>query len=332
MHKKNEFIDMKRAIDSCKYLSDKYAGAYKAGATIDEVATTIANIRDDFHKSGFIVANTYTVTTNYFTADDSKVCTSVSFTIKPTSKAAYNTPAMKGSFSLVYNDKFYDSLVKGLASWFDRYNHMVLVYDNLAELNSIFTAAVEKGSIPFTVKFDIGEGILDASDTSIVLGVSEDVLIELAKAPAFSDSTGSVRDAYIESLADFLKGCPQPYSIVKQNNNLIKPLGVFSRRTIKKLLRENVATRRVEYARTGLGFYGNDDYFCVIEKTCITAEEAADAKNEGKLVIENTKATKAEKAANLTHILVSYKVSPFNDLGIVNVDIKDVPGVLAANN
>jgi hypothetical protein len=331
MHKKNEFIEMKRATDSCKYLADKYASSYKAGATVDDVATVIASIRDDFHKSGFIVANTYTVVTNYFAAEGTKECSSVSFTVKPTSKAAYNTPAMKSSFSIVYNDKFFATLIDGLASWFDKYNHMVLVYDNLAELNDVFATAVQRGEIPFTVAFDLGEGIIDASDTSIVLGIAESVLTELALAPAFSDVTGTVRDAYIDNLADFLKGCPQPYTIVKQNNNLIKPLGVFSRRTIKKLLRENVATRRIEYTRTGTGFYGNDDYFCVISKVCVTDEAAEAAKKDGKLVIKNNNPTKSEAAANLNNILVTYKISPFNDLGIVEKNIADVPGVLAAN-
>lgn len=332
MHKYKEFTEMKKASDSCQYLVDKYEKAYKPGATVDEVAAIIADIREDLNRSGFISAREYSLSPSFYTTADGTACSSVGFTIKPTSKAAYNTPVMKNTFSLAYGEKFIPAFIDALANWFDKCRSLTLLYDNLAELNAVFAAAIELGEIPFTVSFDIGSGILAASDGGIVLGISDTLLMELSNAPAFNDEMADmVREDYIKNLADFFKSIPQPYLIVKQNHSLIKPLGIFSRRTVRKMLRENVATRRIEYVRTGHGFHDTDDYFCVVAKTPCTAEEAEQFKRDGKTVIENKNASKSEKAKGLTSILVDFLISPFNDMGVVDVAVKDVPGVFDAN-
>ena len=208
------------------------------------------------------------------------------------------------------------------------------MYDNVADIQAIFDEAVTLAEVPFTVGIDIGEDIIDVSDKHIVLGLSQTVVQTISKISYYNEVIPTAKEAYIAQLAEVLKACAKPTDIVKQNTSITKELGVFSRKSLVKLIR-NIVTRRVAYTRVGQGYFGNDDYFTVIEKVLLTEEEeakAVKAENGEAYIIDNTNATIAEKNAGKTKILVKFRVSPFNDNNeTVAVDIKTIPGIVSAN-
>lgn len=309
-----------------EYLKNKFT--YNAKDTADTIASNIEAILDIFR----IGAPKFIITPSYYVKEDGSF-ESASFTIRPSSKADCTVATLKRTFNVYAGQNLYSIFVDNLADWTNLYHDVNFMYENIADLQEAFDEVIAKENIPFSVKLDVGEGIVDLSDNSITVGLSEETVMTIVKLPLYNTVVGEAREVYKAELANTLKACAKPMDLVKQNTKITKELGIFSRKSIVKLIRKRV-TRKIEFTRVGEGYIDTPEYFAVISKVLMTDTEAAEllAKNPDAFVIDNTNSTSAEQKAGKSKIYVSYKVSPFNDnRETLDIDIKTIAGVLSAN-
>lgn len=323
MYANSEFTKGTKAVEALKNLKEQYK--YE-GEALPVVQERVNDLIQSAQGSGFVPQ---LVVHSSWSTDDNGKFTEAAFTVRPTAKVCADAKNYKDSFHIVVTDKFYAHFVSYLALWADNYMLHSKYHANLNLLETVVAEALEAAEVPFKVHFKIGSGVLDVSDTEITFGISMPVIENLATSDLFYTLIPGNLEVVRAGFAEAIKGCAKPIDMVKLNNYILKSLGVYSRKSYKSLIRDNV-TRKVEFSRVGTSYIDTPDYFAVIEKTAITPEDAAALTDA--YVVENTTATSAEKAAGKTKVLVAFKVSPFNaDGASVDVDIKSVPNVVKAN-
>jgi hypothetical protein len=285
----------------------------------------------DIYASGF--APKLVITPSYYTVGE-EVFDSANFTIRPSSKASCTAPELKSSFTVYAGADCYADFVAKFTAWLDKYTTTEMLYANIVELQKVWDEAIAENEVSFVVKFTRGVGIVDVSDKYIVLGLSDDVIIHtIPDLPCFNAVLTYRYDNYKTAVADALKACAKPIDITKQKVVYFKQLGISSRKGTAKLIRKNV-TRNVAYTRLGVCYAETDEYFTVIEKKLVTDAEAEAIKTEipDAYIVENAGGSRSEKEAGKTKVYIAFKVTPFNaDRETVTVDIKDIPGIVTAN-
>lgn len=305
-------------------LKTKYT--WHEGATVSEVSENLAQLEYIIN-----IGNVpKTIVTRSWYKGENETFASVTYTLKPSSKASCTDPCLRKTFKVDAGPNMYIDFVNEYLSWVDRYNDVAKMYENLATLQEVVDEIVAENNIPFSVKFVLGTGIEDITDDSITLGIKEGIVTTLAQLPLYNTVVKGPAENYKKLIAETLKACAKPIDVVKQNTTVMKNLGVFSRKSAVKLIRKNV-TRNIAFTRVGTGYYDCDEYFTVIDKKLLTDAEAANLP-EGTYVIDNNGASAAEKKAGKTKVAITYRVSPFNENGETkDIDIKSIPGIIDAN-
>lgn len=189
--------------------------------------------------------------------------------------------------------------------------------------NAIVADIIEENEIPFSLKFVVGSGIIDATDDSAVIGLSASVVRGLADLPLFDRSFYERSEAYYNSFADVLKGLTKPFEIVKSLDRIVKnDLQIYTRKGVDKLIR-NFVKHKLENLRVGVGYYEQKETladgkqktiaFALVERKAVTAEEAAVVEtSENVLVTENSKGNKKELADGKTKIVSRFILHPYS--------------------
>lgn len=232
------------------------------------------------------------------------------FTVKPSSKNALSVDACKHEFKLIAGVNFYDSFIEEMIKWFSNYDYLTVVEANLDELNGKIAEIIEANEIDKVVEFTLGSGIVDATDTYVKVGLELSVIQNLSTLPLFDENTVERAEAYTESIVDLLTELNRPCDIVKTKGLLTRDLGIYSRRGVHKMLRD-FTNRKVEFVRTGVGYVDTEEVFAVVSRVAVK-EDALEELPEGAVVTEIVEPTSKERKAGLTHIVSTYKVSPFN--------------------
>lgn len=283
-------------------------GNFKFTGVVNEVNDILEEIRYKLQ----IVGNApdYVLTRAIYEDDNGKVI-SAKFTVRPASKYALEIADCKKSFTINACEDFFDKFIEEMANWFDEYLVLVKYNANIGELNTVVVEVIEANEIPYDVKFTLGEGIIDASDNHVVIGLSTEVVEDLASLPLFDKSLEVRVESYKAAIAELLKQCDRPYEIVKQKTLVTKNLGIYSRRAVNKLIRVFV-NRNIDHVRTGVGYVETDEYFAVVEKTAVTENDLETIDTTNVLIIDNANASSVEKKAGETKIVVGFRIAPFN--------------------
>ena len=250
--------------------------------------------------------------------NDFEVC---KFVIRPNIKYALKSNEMKTSFVLAKNDLFVKELITNLISWVSDYNYYLYLEYNIEKLNKVIESIIATTDTHWSLQFNIGEGILDISDTHIVLGISDTIACNINELGLFSEDD-YWKNLYIEKFKNVLKECNRPYDILKSKSEFTNDLGIYNRKSINKLIRKCVK-RRIECVRVGVGYLEDNYTFALIEKVAVSKSELKniDVDNSNIIVIDNDKPTVIEKKEKLTKIVISYKLMPFEKRTNTYLDI-----------
>lgn len=272
----------------------------------------------------------YVLTRALYDNGDGVTLKSARFVVRPAVRDELEVAELKKQFTINAGEDFFDKFIFEMAHWFDVYQYHKQLQVNVDELNAVVAEIIEENEIPFTVKFSLGDGLLDASDKHAVIGLSAETIASLSELALFDENMESRRNGYKARILETLKEVTKPYELVKVKSTVTKDLGIYSRRSLNKLMRQFV-NRKIEFVRVGTGYLETDTVFAVIDKVAVTEEELAQMDTTNALVIDNVEASSKEKEAGKTKIVVSYRVSPFNkeDGTLVNIPLEEVAAVKA---
>ena len=230
------------------------------------------------------------------------------FIIRPSIDFKLNIDGIKDSFILFNNSSFYKEFVENIIAWILKYQTFLVYQYNLNRLNTEFKSILAESKCTFNIVFTIGEGIIDITDTEIILGVSKDFIEHLDNINLFSTNSYWA-SKYREKCVLTLKSCIRPYELLKIKSDFTEDFNIYTRKNIIKLLRK-VVKRRIENVRIGEGYYESENLFTLIEKRAVSANEIEDYDLDNVIVLDNVKPNMVEKKLNQTKIIVLYKLSP----------------------
>lgn len=230
------------------------------------------------------------------------------FIIRPSIDFKLNIDGIKDSFILFNNSSFYKEFVENIIAWILKYQTFLVYQYNLNRLNTEFKSILAEAKCNFNIVFTIGEGVIDITDTEIVLGVSKDFIEHLDNINLFSMNSYWA-SKYREKCVLALKSCIRPYELLKIKSDFTEDFNIYTRKNIIKLLRK-VVKRRIENVRIGEGYYESENLFTLIEKRAVSANEIEDYDLDNVIVLDNVKPNMVEKKLNQTKIIILYKLSP----------------------
>lgn len=287
----------------------------------------VAEVNDILEKVIFAL-NVYEVAPKFVLTralyDDKGVLVNARFVVRPSAKHTLKVRDMKKTFAVNAGPDFFDKFIQNMAEWFDEYARFARLESNVTELNAVVAKVVEENEIPFAVEFSLGDGLVDVTDSSVVVGLHEDVVMKLGTLPLFDENVESRQIAYKAKIAETLKECVRPYDIVKTKSQVTKDLDIYSRRAVVKLIRQ-IVNRKAEYVREGIGYVETAETFAVVEKVTATEEAAAQVDAEA-FVMSNNNMTASDKKKGENKLIVTFRVSPFNkETGVpVQVGLADL--------
>lgn len=298
-------------INKFEYLYDKFSD--KKCETVEEAIKLIELIELELLSNEycpeFILNHSFFNSTELNSLNDFETC---KITLRPSVKYVLNSNELKSSFIIVCGDLFVKELIDNLILWVVEYNYFSYLDSNINKLNDAIKSILESiDENHWCLSFNIGEGVLDISDNHIVIGISDLIALTIDNLTLFSEED-YWRILYIDNFKNMLKDCNRPYDIVKAKAEFTDDLGIYSRKSINKLIRKFVK-RRIECVRVGVGYFENKDIFALIEKIAISDSEIKDLNLEvGTFkIIENDNPSVVEKKAGLNKILIKYKLMPF---------------------
>ena len=230
------------------------------------------------------------------------------FIIRPSIDFKLNIDGIKDSFILFNNSSFYKEFIENIIAWILKYQTFLVYQYNLNRLNTEFKSILAESKCTFNIVFTIGEGVIDITDTEIILGVSKDFIEHLDNINLFSTNSYWA-SKYREKCVLTVKSCIRPYELLKIKSDFTEDFNIYTRKNIIKLLRK-VVKRRIENVRIGEGYYESEHLFTLIEKRAVSANEIEDYDLDNVIVLDNVKPNMVEKKLNQTKIIVLYKLSP----------------------
>lgn len=230
------------------------------------------------------------------------------FIIRPSIDFKLNIDGIKDSFILFNNSSFYKEFIENIIAWILKYQTFLVYQYNLNRLNTEFKSILAESKCTFNIVFTIGEGVIDITDTEIILGVSKDFIEHLDNINLFSTNSYWA-SKYREKCVLTLKSCIRPYELLKIKSDFTEDFNIYTRKNIIKLLRK-VVKRRIENVRIGEGYYESENLFTLIEKRAVSANEIEDYDLDNVIILDNVKPNMVEKKLNQTKIIVLYKLSP----------------------
>lgn len=315
MFSKKDFV-VSRAQDVLKALIGKYEFA-EDGVLREDVNDMLEKVIFDLNI--YDDAPTPILTRALYVDEETGNLTYAKFTVRPSSRDVLKVDDCKHSFRIVAGKDFYNTFIMEMAKWFDSYAYLSLVDANLDELNTKVANIIKANDLDIKIEFTLGDGIVDASDSYLKAGLDIDVIQNLNMLPLFDGLTEGREEAYINQFVDVLKELNRPYELLKTKCQITKDLGLYTRRTIFKMLRE-FTNRKLEYVRNGVGYVDIDGVFAIVSKEAIK-ECDIPKESENVIVKPIVDATSKEKKSGLTHVVIKYKVSPFDKEDGTPVDL-----------
>ena len=241
------------------------------------------------------------------------------FVIRPAVKYALDICDLKSSFTVANSKNFFVEVIENISMWILGYLDYCVLEKNLSELNACVFDIISKTDCPYSLRFTLGEGIIDIGDSYIVLGLKEEIIRNIKSIALFSEDD-YWREKYIEKFKNVLKECNRPYDIVKIKSDITYELDIYNRKGINKLLRK-IVSRRSDYVRVGVGYSEDENTFALIEKLAITPEDINNYDLSEVIIEDNESPTRVEKEKGLTKIVIKYKLMPFEKKTNIFVDL-----------
>lgn len=283
--------------------------AYPTSGNIDEVNDIIEkvlfalNVYEDIPK--------YVLNRSLYSEEDQVTLSSARFVVRPSASHKLEINKLKRTFVINAGEDFFDRLIEELAHYFDIYGYHVKLQENLQELNTVVAEIIAEEGFNFDIKFTAGQGLIDATDSTAVVGLSDEVIQNIGSLPLFDGLMETRVEGYKQKIVDTLKEINKAYEIVKVKTPFTKDLGIYSRKNTSKLIRSFV-NRNAEHVRIGVGYIETETTFAVVEKVAVTEAELAELNVEGAIVENNENITKKEKEAGQTKIVTRFLITPFD--------------------
>lgn len=273
---------------------------------LDEVSKKIDSLADTLKRVTWLPR--FSLTKTFYIDEETGNIDKAVFLIRPTKDENFGLDLRK-RFTLIVDEDFYKNFLNELIEWFETYEFNYRLMENVKELNNIVASIVEENNIKFKFEFTVGEGVYELTDTSIVVGIPVDVVMNFDSLPLFDENFESRREGYKNLLTDLLLSCVRPYDLVRTPNRVTKDLGIFTLKSMHRLLRQ-IVTRRIDVVRVGVGYYDDGENFAVISK--VPVPDNYKEIGEDELIIENSNPSAKESEEGLGKLLVKYVVKPFN--------------------
>lgn len=261
-----------------------------------------------------IYLNTYEkapkfVLTRALYSDSNNQLTHARFIIRPSIHYEIEIKEMREVFTIINDSNFFKNLFVNIINWFDKYTYYAQLGVNIGYLNLNVSRLLEKNKIDIDLQFTLGEGLKDVTDTSVLIGLKDELITKLSDFSLFSDEY-TWRDKCERDFVNLFKECSRPYDIVKLKNEITKELGIYQRKSINKLIRQ-IVTRRIDYVRVGVGYSEDADCFAVIQRDAVTEDSLCDYNLNEVIVTDNINMTSEEQKENLIKIVTYFRVLPF---------------------
>lgn len=299
-----------------KYLIEKYSELSES--SIEEINKAIDKILLEIESYEYCPKLILT-RAMYAEETDSGIFVKGKFVLRPSIKYSLNNNDMRYCFTLINDVDFFKNFINHILEWVYSYRFFACLDENLKKLNTSVYKILTTCEYPYNIEFTLGEGIVDISDNSIMLGLSEDCIENISSLDLFTSDL-YWRDKYVEKFVTALKECSRPYDIVKIKSDITMELGVYNRKSISKLLRK-IVSRKIDFVRVGVGYAEDVDTFALIERKAILPEEVEKYNLKEVMISDNINATVVEKKQGLTKIVTLYKLMPFDKKTHVYLDI-----------
>lgn len=283
--------------------------AYPQSGNIDEVNDAIEkvlfalNIYEDIPK--------YVFNRSLYPEADGETLKSARFVVRPAASHKLELNELKRTIVINAGEDFFDKLIEELSHFFDVYGYFAKLQENLNGLNTVIAEVIAEEELNFDIRFTAGQGLIDATDSTAVVGLSEGVIQNIGSLPLFDGLMETRVEGYKQKIVDTLKEINKAYEILKVKTSFTKDLGIYSRKNTSKLIRSFV-NRNAEHVRVGVGYIETESVFAVVEKVAVTEAELAEINVEGALVTDNTDTTKKENEAGKTKIVTRFLITPFD--------------------
>lgn len=244
------------------------------------------------------------------------------------------------------NSDITKNIVKALLEYYERVETGYKLEANLAEFNTVIAELMQKNAVEAvknrlehqleeeevdfdsivsktTLEFGLSEdykGIhgtgvdfLQISELHAVIGLTEDVIMNLGSNAIFDTVLSGRAEASRKEFAKVLNIYVQPYGLVKVNDVRTKDLGIYTREDLHTVMRRSFNTQLAKLER-GLGYYetaGSDGIFAIIEKKVIKETDIKEA-TEDLIYIDNLNMTEEEAKQGLNKIEISFRIFPYS--------------------
>lgn len=259
------------------------------------------------------------VLTRALYSDANNDLTQARFIIRPSISYELDVKDMREVFTIIGDNNFFKNLLSNIVNWFDKYTYYAQLGVNIECFNLAIKNILEENNVDMGVRFTLGEGLMDITDTSVVIGLNEEVVKNLSKFSLFSEEE-IWREKCEKDFINLFKECGRPYDIVKLKNEITNELGIYQRKSLSKLIRQ-VVTRRIDYVRVGIGYSEDAEQFAVIQREAVTEDSLHNYNLDEVIITENENMTTQEKKYNLTKIVTSFRVLPFYKKTGLPIDI-----------
>lgn len=209
----------------------------------------------------------------------------------------------KSSFSVLKTPSFYEDIKEGVRSWIKEYKKREELKKKLSKLNKDIEEIIEEEGIRYKIEFVYGDLLEYSTDTYVKIGLKESVINNIESLPLYDRVEVRAR-SYREEVKDVLKTLDKPYELVKTKSVFTKDLGIYTRKSLYKLIR-GFTRRQIGRVRLGEGYVQKGEIFGVIEKVGLKEKE------EGYEYIEEIKEER-EKEKGIKYIGYRYTISPIN--------------------
>lgn len=229
--------------------------------------------------------------------------------IRPSVSYELEIKNMREVFTIIGDENFLDNLLNSIVNWFDSYTYYAKLGVNIECLNIAVQNIINKNNLDFNLKFTLGDGLEDITDTNIIIGLDETIIRNLSNFSVFSEDEIEIQKCE-KDFVNLIKECSRPYDILKIKSKFTKDLCIYQRKSINKLIRK-VVTRRIDFVRVGIGYFEDTEIFSVIQRDAVTETSLHSYDLNEVVVSDNINMTNNEKKENLTKIVTYFRVLPF---------------------
>lgn len=289
---------------------DELKGKYGQveGLTVEKFNRIVRLINLEFQSISGVPK--FIISRSIYTKLNSDEIDTIRVIIRPTIQYKLTIHENKELVILKNTSNIFNVLIDSIYSWIIRY-YELLEYENILEMfNNEILKILQDIKSPYTVIFKNGKLIESVSDNSIIIGLTLENIKKLKELDLFSKDT-YWSEKYRDKLRKIFKSCNMPYDLIKSKNDFTDNLGIYTRKSIYKVIRKTV-NRKIENVRVGIGFIETDTYFAIIEKKAVTSKEIEKYVKDNILILDNKQASIKEKNKCQNKIVVSFVLSPLD--------------------